>query len=231
MKRVLRSPLVIPVLSALVLFGIFTLIELLPEEYDGAWFYALYYASHLLMTFLYFLGLHRVFRAAETRGFPRALTAAIPVLAVLSVYHFAAVFYEYYVVYFEEAQTSLLYAALAFLNDSLLSEWGLLLLSASTACLFFLRQRRLRKTAAWILSSALYLAYRLVGEIAEFLSYRSAHFDVVGDRTLLTFMLFVGADVLLTAFGFLVLFLSDRSARKAAQNQLTNDKNDQYENV
>lgn len=226
MKKVLLSPLFLPIVSAPILFGIYQLFLLLPEDYEGAWFYVLYYLLQAAMTALFFIGLHRTFCAAETRGFPRALTAAIPILTSLSVYHFGITFYEYYVVSFEEAPTSLLYAFLAFVNDSLFGEWLLLLLTASAACLFFLRKNRLKKTAAWLFSSAIYLAYRLVGEIAEFVSYLSAHFGVAGEQTVRSFIFLIGGDILISAFGFLVLFLANRAAQKSERKALHENGSD-----
>ena len=95
LKKAVASPLFLPIVSAPILFGIGVLL-LSVGDGAGAWYYLLYALLHILSTALFFLGLHRVFRAIPTRGMPRALTAAIPILASLSVYHFVIAFYDAY---------------------------------------------------------------------------------------------------------------------------------------
>lgn len=215
LKKAMASPCFVPIVAAPVLFGISALILSL-RYYNGAWYYALYFLLHFLSAGLFFFALHRLFFSCETRGFPRALTSAIPLLVSLSVYHFAIAFYDAYVVQFEDAPTALVYALLSLFTDSLLSEWLLLFLSFAAAYFFFLRGGATPsgRQAARLLSALLFFAYLSIGRIAEFVSYRSAHFGVAGEKTTVSFLLFAGADLLFSAFGYLVLFLSDKAAEK-----------------
>ena len=220
LKRALRSPLFLPIVSAPVLFGIGVLL-LSVGEGAGAWYYLLYALLHILSTALFFFGLHLVFRAIPTRGMPRALTAALPILISLSVYHLAIAFYDAFAVQFESAGAALLYALISLLTDSLLSEWLLLLLSAAAAYLFFLRGEGTPsdKRSARLLSATLYLAYLLVGRVSEFLSYKAAHFGVAGEKATVSFLLFAGSDLALAALGYLVLFLCERKTEKKEGNE------------
>ena len=215
MKKVVASPLFLPVSAAPVLFGIGVLLLRISEE-AGAWYYVLYFLLHILSTALFFIGLHRVFRAIPTRGTPRALTAAIPILVSLSVYHFAIAFYDAFSVQYEDGGAALLYALLSLLTDSLLSEWLLLLLCAALAYAFFLRREEspADRRSARLLSALVYFAFLLIGRVSEFLSYKSAHLGVASEKATVSFLLFAGSDLLLAALGYLVLFLCDRKTEK-----------------
>ena len=220
LKRAVASPLFIPIVSAPVLFGIgFLLLSV--GNGDGAWYYVLSFLLHVLSAVLFFLGLHRAFRAIPTRGMPRALTAAIPILISLSVYHLAIAFYDAFAVQFESAGTALLYALLSFFTDALLSEWFLLLLTAAAAYLFFLRGEATRsdRRAARLLSALLYFAYLLVGRVSEYLSYKSAHLGVAVESATVSFLLFAGSDLVLAALGYLALFLLSERTGKERVNE------------
>ena len=216
MQKKLWNP-ILPIASAPVLFGLGVLLLSFGDS-QGAWYYILYFLLHVFSTALFFLAMHRVFFARSSRGMPRALSAAVPLLASLSVYHFAIAFFDAFVVQYEEAPAALLYALLSLFTDSLLFEWLLLLIIVFAAYLFFLRGKNAdaRKPSAWLLAATLYFAYLLVGRVSEYLSYKSAHLGVAGEKTTVSFLLFAGFDLLLSAFGYLVLFLSDRIARKGA---------------
>lgn len=215
-KKIVGSPLFLPILAAPVLFGIGFLLLSLREGYEGPWYYALYILQHFLSAAFYFYGLHRVFRAIPTRGMPRALTGAIPILVSLSVYHFAIAFFDNYAVMFYEASTSFLYAFLSLLTDSIAAEWLLLFFTAFFAYLFFLRRGSdaTYKRAAGVLSALLYLAFLAVGEIAEYLSYVSSHFGFADEKTTRSFLLILGFDLLLSAAGFLLLRLFDKTKKE-----------------
>ena len=216
LRRVIASPLFLSIVSAPILFGIGVLL-LSVGGGEGAWYYVLYFLLHIFSTVLFFFGLHRVFREIPTRGMPRALTAAIPILVSLSVYHLAIAFYDAFAVQYESAGTALLYALLSFFTDSLLSEWLLLLLTAAAAYLFFLRYEATPSDnrSARLLSALLFFAYLLVGRISEYLSYKSAHLGVAVESATVSFLLFAASDLALAALGYLLLFLSDRSANKS----------------
>ncbi|MBO4283927.1 MAG: hypothetical protein J5958_04805 [Clostridia bacterium] len=211
LKKAVASPLFLPIVSAPILFGIGVLL-LSVGDGAGAWYYLLYALLHILSTALFFLGLHRVFRAIPTRGMPRALTAAIPILASLSVYHFVIAFYDAYAVQYEDGGAALLYALLSLLTDSLLSEWLLLLLCAALSYLFILCRDTTPsdKQSARLLSALVYFAFLLVGRISEFLSYKAAHLGVASEKATASFLLFAASDLALAAFGYLVLLLLDR---------------------
>ncbi len=208
LKRAVNSPLFLPVLAAPVLFGLGALL-LYQRDGAGALYYVLYSLQHLFTATLFFLGLHRVFRAIPVRGMPRALTAAFPILISLSVYHFAIAFFDAFAVQFEDGPTSLVYALLSLLTDAVVGEWLLLLLSAAAAYLFFLRGEVAPEDerAAHLLCAVVYLAYLLVGRVSEFLSHVSAHLGVATENATVSFLLLSGADLLLSAFGYLVLYL------------------------
>ena len=215
MKKMIRSPLFVPIVSAPILFGIAALLLSL-GNYDGAWFYVLYFLLHGLSAALFFLALNRAFRALPRRGVLRGLLFAIPILVSLSVYHAVIAFFDAYVVQFEDAPAALFYALLSFLTDSLFSEWLLLGVTYAACYLFFLRKSPtpLHKRAAELLAALLYFAFQAVGRITEFLSFRSARFGVVDEKTTLSFLLFLGSDLLLAAVGYLVLALSARADHK-----------------
>lgn len=215
MRNPIRSPLFVPLVSAPVLFGIAALILSL-GNYDGPWYYALYYLLHVLAAGLYFFALHLFFRDLSGKGSGRAFAAGLPILISLSVYHLAIAFFEAYVVEFEEAPTAIVYALLSLFTDSILGEWLPFALTAVAARLFFLRGKETPagKRAAWLLASLVYFLFLLVGRIAEFRSYMSARLGVADEKTTVSFLLFVGIDLLFAALGYLVLFLFDRSANK-----------------
>ena len=217
LKRAVVSPLFLPVVAAPVLFGLGVLL-LYQRDDAGALYFFLYALQHLLTAALYFLGLHRVFRAIPARGMPRALTAAFPILISLSVYHFSIAFFDAFSVQFEDAPTSLVYALLSLLTDAVVGEWLLLTVSAAAAYLFFLRGEvaPADERAARLLCAVLYLAYLLVGRVSEFLSDVSAHFGVARENATVSFLLMAGADLLLSAFGYLVLFLAAKRKNSEA---------------
>lgn len=204
-----------PFVLAPLLFGIDALLLSL-GNYTGPWYYILYFLSHFLSVGAVFLALHLVFRAAAERKMPRALTAAIPILASLSVYHVAISFYNVYAVLYEEATTAVVNALLSLVVDSLLFEWLLTLLTALLAYLLFLRGEPTPagKRSARIFSALIYFAYLAIGRVYEFLSVLSAHFGFVDEKTTVSALVFFGSDLLLAAFGYLVLFLSDIIALK-----------------
>lgn len=215
MKKLIRSPLFAAMVSAPVLFGIGALLLSL-GNYDGPWYYILYFLLHILSAGAYFFALHFVFHAIPERGFARSLSRAIPLLVSLSVYHFAIAFYDAFAVQFEDAPDALLYALLSLFTDSIVAEWLLLVLSALAAWIFFLRfePTPARRRAAWLLSALIYFAYLSVGRVAEFVSFRASRFGVAGEGATVSFLLFAGSDLLISAVGFLVLFLSDRADKK-----------------
>ena len=92
----------------------------------------------------------------------------------------------------------------------MVGEWLLLLLSAAAAYLFFLRGEVAPEDerAAHLLCAVVYLAYLLVGRVSEFLSHVSAHLGVATENATVSFLLLSGADLLLSAFVYLVLYLS-----------------------
>lgn len=214
LKKSVSASLFLPVVAAPVLFGLGVLLLNLGDD-RGAWYYILYFLTHLLSATVFFYGAHRVFSACPSRRMPRALTAAIPILVSLSVYHFAIAFYDAYAVQYEDAPTAFLYALLSLFTDSIVGEWLLLLLSTLAAYLFFLRgeDASTRTPSARLLTATLYFAYLLVGRVAEFLSYKSAHLGIASEKATVSFLLFAGFDLLLSAFGYLVLFLSGKAAR------------------
>ena len=215
MKKLIRSPLFPAIVAAPVLFGIGALVLSLPE-YDGPWYYFLYYLLHVLSAGAFFYGLHRAFRTLPDRGAARGFTAAIPVLLSLSVYHFAIAFFDAYAVQYEEGSGALVYALLSLFTDSILAEWGLLALLYFCGWLLFLRGEATpaRRRAAFLLSALLYFAYLSAGRVTEYLSYRSARFGVADEETVFVFLLFSAADLLISALGFLILFLGDRANKR-----------------
>lgn len=215
MKKPIRSPLFVAIVSAPVLFGIGALL-LSFGNYEGPWYYILYFLLHILAAGAYFFGLHLFFRALPERGVMRAIAAAIPMLVSLSVYHFAIAFYDAFAVQFEDAPAALLYALLSLFTDSLVAEWLLLFLSAVAAWFFFLRggETTARRRAAFLLSALLFFAYLSVGRVVEFVSFCASRFGVAGESATVSFLLFAGSDLLISALGFLVLFLSDRAEQK-----------------
>ncbi|MBP5429154.1 MAG: hypothetical protein J6Z04_07735 [Clostridia bacterium] len=215
LKKAVSSPLFLPVVAAPVLFGLGVLLLRIGDG-RGAWYYILYFLTHTLSAALFFYGAHRVFSACPSRRMPRALTAAFPILISLSVYHFAIAFFDAYAVQYEDGAAAFLYALLSLFTDSVIAEWLLLLLSTLAAYLFFLRgeDADARTPSAWLLTATLYFAYLLVGRVSEYLSYKSAHLGIANEKTTVSFLLFAGFDLLLSAFGYLVLFLSGRAARK-----------------
>ena len=90
-----------PLFGAPILFGMGAL-ALYLREYGGAWYSSVYYLLHALMTVLLFYGLHRAFSACRKVGPFRAVSAGIPALLSLSVYHFAIAFFDYFVVQIED---------------------------------------------------------------------------------------------------------------------------------
>ena len=73
LKRAVVSPLFLPVVTAPVLFGLGVLL-LYQRDDAGALYFFLYALQHLLTAALYFLGLHRVFRAIPARGSPSVVS-------------------------------------------------------------------------------------------------------------------------------------------------------------
>ena len=215
MKKLIRSPLFVPIVSAPILFGIAALILSL-GNYDGPWYYVLYYLLHILAAGLYFFALHLFFRDLAKKGLGRAPVSGLPVLISLSVYHVAISFFEAYVVEYEDMPTAVIYALLSLFTDSIVGEWLLFALSAFAAWLFFFRRGETPsgKRAAWLLSALVYFLFLLVGRIAEFSSYLSGRIGIADEKTTVSFLLFIGIDLLFAAGGYLVLFLFDRSANK-----------------
>ena len=220
MKKAISSPLFVPIVAAPVLFGLAALLLTL-DGYDGAWYYVLYFFSHILTTCVFFFGLCLVFRACPTRGMPRALTAAIPTLVSLSVYHVAIAFFDAYVLRYEDGGAAIVYALLSLFTDSIVGEWLLLLLAAIVAYLVFLRGEpgQANKRAARLLAALLYFVYLSVGRFSEFFSYRSARLGIADETTTVTVLLFWGSDLLFAAIGYLVLFLSERFAGRREVNE------------
>ena len=214
MKKLIRSPLFPAIVAAPVLFGIAALILMLPE-YDGPWYYVLYYLLHVLSAGAYFFALHLAFARLPEKG-ARGFKAAIPMLLSLSVYHFAIAFFDAYAVQYEEGGGAFVYALLSLFTDSILVEWGLLALSYFCGWLLFLRGEATpaRRRAAFLLSALLYFAYLSAGRVTEYLSYRSARFGVADEGTVFVFLLFSAADLLISALGFLILFLGDRTNKR-----------------
>ncbi len=207
-----------PFVLAPLLFGISALLLSL-GDYMGPWYYILYFLSHFLSVGAVFLALHLVFKASAERKMPKALTAAIPLLTSLSVFHVAISIYEAYFLHYEEASTTAIYALLSLFTDSLLSEWLLTLLTAVLAYLFFLRGEptKASRRSAWIFSALIYFVYLAAGRVFEFLSILSAHFGFVDEKTTVSVLVFFGSDLLLAAFGYLVLFLSDKLSLKKVE--------------
>jgi len=108
-----------PFVLAPLLFGISALLLSL-GNYMGPWYYILYFLSHFLSVGAVFLALHLVFKASAERKMPKALTAAIPLLTSLSVFHVAISIYEAYFLHYEEASTTAIYrlAALRMAPDA-----------------------------------------------------------------------------------------------------------------
>lgn len=217
MKKMIRSPLFVPVVSAPILFGIAALILSL-GNYDGPWYSVLYYLLHALTAGLWFYALYLVFRAIPDKGFPRALPAGFPILISLTVYHAAIAFYDAYAVEFDDMPTAIVIALLSLVTDAIVGEWLLFLVAAFASRLFFLRRGATSsgKRAAWLLSALVYFVFLLYGRISEFVSYLSGRLGIADEKTTVSFLLLIGTDLLISALGYLVLFLSDRFAEKEA---------------
>lgn len=209
--------LIAPLVAAPLLFGIGALLLTLREA-SGPWYYILYFLLRFLTAGVLFLALHFTFRACPERGMPRALRAAIPLLASLSAYHFAISFFDMYAVRYEEGAAAIVYALLSLVTDSLLSEWLLLILTATAVYLFFLRGEPTPagKRSARLFSALIYFAFIAFGRVSEFFSFLSVHFGFADEKTTLSFLLFLGADLLLAAFVYLVLLLSDKITAKGS---------------
>ena len=213
-----RKQLILSLIAAPLLFGLGVLLLSL-DDYEGVWYYVLYFLSHFLTAGFYFLALHFVYSACPDRK--RAFLSALPLLGSLSVYHLAIAFYESYAVWYEEAFPSVVYALLALFTDAILAEWLLLLFTALAAYLFFLRGdlTQAKTRAAWLLSALIYFTYLLVGRVTEFVSFTSAHFGFADETTTTSFVAFLGTDLLIAAFGYLTLFLADRTEKKGGDGQ------------
>lgn len=215
MKKMIRSPLFVPIVSAPVLFGIAALLLSL-GNYEGPWYYVLYYLLQTLNAGLWFFALRLVFRDLSEKGFGRALLSGFPILISLTVYHVAIAFYDAYVVQFEEALPSVVYALLSLVTDAIVGEWLLFLLAFVASWLFFFRRGETLsgKRAAWLLSALVYFVFLFVGRLTEFISFLSGRLGIADEKTTVSFLVFVGTDLLISAFGYLVLFFSDRAKAK-----------------
>ncbi|MBP5349454.1 MAG: hypothetical protein J6Z13_03765, partial [Clostridia bacterium] len=112
--------------------------------------------------------------------------------------------------------TAVIYALLSLFTDSIVGEWLLFGLSVFAAWLFFFRRGATpsEKRAAWLLSALVYFLFLLIGRIAEFSSYLSGRIGIADEKTTISFLMFIGIDLLFAAGGYLVLVLFDRSANK-----------------
>ena len=218
MKKMIRSPLFVPVVSAPVLFGIAALLLSL-GNYQGPWYYVLYYLLHALNAGLWFYALHLFFRELPEKGSGRAFASGLPVLISLAVYHVAIAFYDAFVIEYEEVPTAIVYALISLVTDAIVGEWLLFLLAAVAARLFFYRGDPTPdgKRAAWLLSSLIYFVFLLVGRVTEFVSFLSGRLGIADETTTRSVLLFIGGDLLISAVGYLILFLSDRAASKGGR--------------